>query len=49
MDLIYTTKVQGIGEDILVWKEGRKGLYSMKSYCSSLCAKTRVEFLAKEI
>lgn len=48
-ELIYTMKVQDVGEDILVWKEGRKGLYSVKSYCSSLCAKTRVEFLAKEI
>ena len=28
-ELIYTMKVQDVGEDILVWKEGREGFFSV--------------------
>lgn len=48
-ELIYTMKVQDVGEDVLVWKEGREGFFSVKSYYSSLCSKSRVEFPVKEI
>ena len=49
MKLIYTTKVQDIGEHILVCKEGRKGFFHVKLYYNSLYAKTRMEFPTKEI
>ena len=43
-ELIYTMKVQEIGEDTL-----RKGNFSVKWCYSYLCAETRVNLPAKEI
>ena len=37
MKLIYITKVQDVGEDILIGKEVRKGFFSVKWYYNSLC------------
>ncbi|KAL6337868.1 hypothetical protein AAG906_002333 [Vitis piasezkii] len=36
-------------EDISVWKEDRKGNFSVKWDYSSLCAESRVDFPTKEI
>ena len=40
----YKTK-----ERYLVWKEDRKGNFIVKSYYTSLCVETRVDFPTKEI
>ena len=48
MDLIYSTKVQE-REDTLFWTEDKRGSFSAKLFYNSLCAKTKVVFLAKEI
>ena len=45
---LYSLKVQE-GEDTLYWKEGRRGIFNVKSYYCSLRMENNVVFLGKEI
>ena len=47
LELIHQLKVQG--EDILIWKDDRRGHFSVKSYYNSLRVENNLVFLGKEI
>ena len=48
LDFIYSMRVQK-GENTLLWREDRKGNFSVKLHYNSICVKAKAVFSTKEI